>query len=76
MNTILRHIQSESDRYDPFLLMNLIGCEQLHRMYCLFGNQSLVTVCELGKKLFIQPSALGYDYLKEEDNEFQRMVQN
>jgi len=69
MNTILRHIQSESDRYDPFLLMNLIGCEQLHRMYCLFGNQSLVTVCELGKKLFIQPSALGYDYLKEEDSE-------
>lgn len=66
MNTLIRHIQTEPDKYDVCLLENLIYCEILHRMASLYGNESINTLAELSNEMFIQPSALGRDYLKEE----------
>lgn len=66
LNTILRHIQADPDKYDVCLLENLIACQALHRMGSLYGNESLAVLASLTNQMFIQPSALGRDYLKEE----------
>lgn len=66
MNTILRHIQINPDKYDACLLDNFIYCEILHRMGSAYGNEALTDISELVHGMFIQPSALGKDYLKEE----------
>ena len=66
LNTILRHIQAGPDKYDVCLLENLIACQALHRMGSLYGNESLAVLASLTNQMFIQPSALGRDYLKEE----------
>ena len=66
LNTILRHIQTNPDKYDVCLLENFICCEILHRMDALYGNEATTTIAQLVNGMFIQPSALGKDYLKEE----------
>lgn len=66
LNTLLRHIQTDPDKYDVCLLENFICCEILHRQGSLYGNESLSTLARLTNALFIQPSALGRDYLTEE----------
>lgn len=67
MNTLIRHIQTEPDKYDVCLLENLIYCEILHRMASLYGNESINTLAGLSNEMFIQPSALGRDYLIENE---------
>jgi len=69
LNTILRHIQTAPDKYDVCLIENFIYCEILHRMDAIYGNEALTDVSELSNGMFIQPSALGRDYLKEERTE-------
>ena len=66
LNTLLRHEQETGDRFTPCLLENLIGCQLLHRMGSIYGNESLAILANLDNYMFIQPSALGYDYLTEE----------
>ena len=66
MNTILRHIQTNPDKYDVCLLDNLIFCEILHRMDAIYGNEAMTTISLLANGMFIQPSALGKDSLKQE----------
>ena len=63
---MLRHEQETDDRFIPCLLENLIGCQLLHRMGSIYGNESLAILANLDNYMFIQPSALGYDYLIEE----------
>lgn len=67
LNTILRHIQTDPDKYDVCLLENFICCQVLHRQGSLYGNESMTTLAGLTNWMFIQPSALGRDYLKEEE---------
>ncbi len=67
LNTILRHMQKKKDKYDPCLLVNLMACEPLHRMYFIGGNESTVVIYKMAEETFIQPSALGRDYLKREE---------
>ena len=64
LNTILRHIQTNSDKYDVCLLDNFIYCEILHRMRAAYGNEALTDISELVHGVFIQPSAFWKDYLK------------
>ena len=66
LNTILRHIQTTPDKYDVCLIENFINCEILYRMDAIYGNEALTDVSELSNGMFIQPSALGRDYLKGE----------
>lgn len=66
MNTILRHIQTGPDKYDVCLMENFIFCEILHRMDAIYGNEAMTIISLLTNGMFIQPSALGKDYLKEE----------
>ena len=65
LNTLLRHIQTDPDPYDVCLLENLICCEILHRMDAIYGNEGLSVISRLTNGMFIQPSALGRDYLKD-----------
>ena len=67
LNTILRHIQTDPDPYDVCLLENIIDCEILHRMDAIYGNEAMTVLARLTKGMFIQPSALGRDYLKENE---------
>ena len=67
LNTILRHIQSAPDKYDVCLLENFIACQPLHRMGSLYGNESMAVLVALTNQMFIQPSALGRDYLLDEE---------
>ncbi len=66
LNTILRHIQNAPDKYDVCLLENFIYCEILHRMDAIYGNEAMTVIAQLTNGMFIQPSALGKDYLKDE----------
>lgn len=66
MNTILRHIQTYPDKYDVCLLENFIYCEILHRMDAIYGNEAMTVIARLTNGMFIQPSALGKDYLHED----------
>ena len=66
MNTILRHIQADPDKYDVCLLENFICCEILHRMDAIYGNEAMTVIARLTHGMFIQPSALGKDYLYED----------
>ena len=65
LNTLLRHIQTDPDPYDVCLLENFICCEILHRMDAIYGNEGLTVIARLTNGMFIQPSALGRDYLKD-----------
>ena len=65
LNTILKHAQETDDKYAPCLLENLICCQLLHRNGSLYGNESLAVLANLNNHMFIQPSALGDDYLKD-----------
>lgn len=65
LNTILRHIQNDPDKYDVCLLENFIYCEILHRMDAIYGNEAMTVIARLTDGMFIQPSALGKDYLNE-----------
>lgn len=67
MNTLLRHIQTTPDKYDVCLLENFICCEILHRQGTIYGNESMMTLATLSNAMFIQPSALGREYLTEEE---------
>ena len=69
INTILRHIQDSPDEYDLCLLENLIKCPGILRMGSLYGNETPFILDNIRTEMFIQPSVLGYDYLKEETNE-------
>ena len=71
LNTILRHIQTNPDKYDVCLLENFIYCEILHRMDAIYGNEGLTVISRLTSGMFIQPSALGRDYLKDEEPDSQ-----
>jgi hypothetical protein len=66
MNTILRHIQTYPDKYDVCLLENFIYCEILHRMDAIYGNEAMTVIARLTNGMFIQPSALGKDYLHDD----------
>ena len=66
LNTILRHIQNDPDKYDVCLLENFIYCEILHRMDAIYGNEAMTVIARLTNGMFIQPSALGKDYLNED----------
>lgn len=65
LNTILRHAQETDDKYAPCMLENLIGCQLLHRNGSIYGNESLAILANLNSYMFIQPSALGYDYIND-----------
>ena len=65
LNTILMHAQETDDKYASCLLENLICCQLLHRNGSIYGNESLSVLANLNNHMFIQPSALGYDYLNE-----------
>lgn len=66
LNTILRHIQLAPDKYDVCLLENFVCCEILHRMDAIYGNEAMTVITRLTNGMFIQPSALGKDYLNED----------
>lgn len=67
MNTILRHMQTDPDKYDACLLENFIGVQVLHRQASIAGNESLAILANMKNMMFVHPSALGVDYLKQED---------
>lgn len=58
MNTILRHMQTDPDRYDACLLENFIEASILDRQASIAGNESLATLCELKWGGFVDPKLL------------------
>lgn len=67
MNKILRHMQTDPDKYDACLLENFIGVQALHRQASIAGNESLAILANMKNMMFVHPTALGVDYLKQED---------
>ena len=65
LDTMVRHCLQTEDKEAECLIENLIFCEIVHRMGSLFGNSSFNTCALLSYSMFIHPSALGRDYLKD-----------
>ena len=53
MNTILRHMQTDPDRYDACLLENFIGVQILHRQASIAGNESLAILASMKSGQFV-----------------------
>lgn len=58
MNTILRHMQTDPDRYDACLLENFIGAGILHRQASISGNESIAILADMRYGQFVDPRLL------------------